>query len=574
MLSRFSKNGTIFFLVLFIMLTGLFFTLPPLGLHSNDEGVKFIQMKNFALHGSLSIPYPAENLGFTAGDMARQPGFLESRGGKLRATTPPLFPFLSSLFYPLFGDRVVHFLPLTFLFVTTILLGMTLGLVMDKGLLYYLLLITFLGSPAFLYIFGFSEITAAFFLEALALYLMVRYFRVRPAPACLFGSSFALGAALLVSPGFIFMAAAWTLAGACLLLAGKKSREAAIFITGAVTAAALWVASEVILYGTFPGPYLESLATGLALSPIRCLVFFGALAFSAALLFTTEKKPSAAFPKSGAWLVAMLIFTGAVFVTSARMSLVPFILLFPALLFVFYGLPARLDEFREGKGPLGMLLVATVLLCLILVSSLRENATYYAFAFYLPVIPVAIAILGLERERIFVAPAVTGLLVLAVVVSIVGGYGEAKMDAMKFTDYNARRVAFLEQSTARGDVVVFTGDPLMEHAGPLFFDRVYLVVRQEGDFERMLKTLKMRGVSRLYLWSDNPSDVARWGNPYDKGSYGTFPMPSSCPYSCNSNFYLVRVDVDAAVIRISKREGKANNAKGVCHAERQIEYKP
>jgi hypothetical protein len=110
----------------------------------------------------------------------------------------------------------------------------------------------------------------------------------------------------------------------------------------------------------------------------------------------------------------------------------------------------------------------------------------------------------------------------------------------------------------------------MEHAGPLFFERVYLVAPQEVDFERILKTLKKKGVSHLYLWSTEPSDVTRWGNPYDKDSYRTLPMVSSCPSSCNSNYYLLRVGVDAAVENMSRKEKKAFDAKGGYCAERNI----
>ncbi len=92
MLRRHSIYEASFFIALFVALASLFFTLPPLGLYSNEEGVRFVQMKNFALHGSLSIPYPAEELGFTADDLAKERGYVESKRGELRIITPPCFP--------------------------------------------------------------------------------------------------------------------------------------------------------------------------------------------------------------------------------------------------------------------------------------------------------------------------------------------------------------------------------------------------------------------------------------------------------------------------------------------------
>ena len=554
MLNRLSKYETIFFITLFVALAALFFHLPSLGLYSNEEGAKFVQMKNFALHGSLSIPYPAQQMGFTADDLTKEPGYFESKRGELRAITPPLFPFLTSLFYPLFGDRAVHLLPLAFFFLTAIMLKMALGLVMERSVLQYLLLLAFLGSPVALNIFGFSEVPAALFLESLALYGIVRYVSLKQAPIILFGSSFSMGLTLFLCPAFLFMAAAWTIAGTSLLAAGKKSREAGLFAAGAAAAAVLWMVSEAMLYGAFPGPYLESLAPWLALSPIRVLIFLGAFVLSAALLCEAQKGSLPNFPMAGAWFVSLLLLSAVVLVTSARFSLIPFLLLFPTLLFAFWGLPASFfDAIKKEKVLLGLILSAAILLCLTQVATVLKNESDYVRLFYLPVIPVAIVVMGIESRRIFAAPAVSGLLVFAVAVSIAGGYEWVKDPFMKYTDYNARRVAFLEQNSAKGDVVVFTGAPLMEHAGPLFFERAYLVAPQEVDFERILQTLQEHNVSNLYLWSAGPALVARWGNPYDKESYRTFPMASSCQTSCNSNFYLFRVDVDAAIGRMSQK---------------------
>jgi hypothetical protein len=557
----FSKE-TVLYLVLFAALTAVFFTLPPLGLHSNEEGVKFIQMKNFALNGSLSIGYPAAKLGFGAGDLVGGYGFLESRGGELRAVTPPLFPLLASVFYTLFGDRVVHFLPLLFLFFTIIFLERTLALIMERGLRTYLLLLAFLASPVFMYIFGFSAVTAALFLETVSLYLLVRYYRVSPSLTCLFGSSFALGSTLFFDPRWILLVMVWTLCGALLLSRRKKAREAAIFVAGAVAAVALWAVSEALLYHTFPGPYLRFLIPFHLLLSKRILVILAALLVSAALLLLAEKRSLASSLKSTTWFVVMLLFIGTLLAFSTRMPVIAFILPFPALLFIFYGLSGRLDEFQEGKGALSLFLTAVAMLYLVLGLTMHL-IKLPLFPYVLPsVIPLAIVIMGLEQKRIFEKRAMVIHLVIAIAIAVSVGYDHAKNDFIKYTNYNAKRVAFIGESTAKGDVVVFKDSPSMEHAGPLFFDRVYLLAQQPGHFERIVKTLKDRGMSHVYLWSADFSDVSRWGNPHDKGTYRAFPMASSCRSSCNNSFYLIRVGVDAALGKLSRAEEGKQDAEG------------
>ena len=341
MANKLFGKETVHYLVLFAALTAVFFTLPPLGLYSNEEGVKFIQMKNFALNGSLSIAYPAQKLGFGAGDLVGGYGFLESRGGELRAITPPLLPLLASVLYPLFGDRVVHFLPLLFLFFTIIFLEKTLALIMERGLRIYLLLLAFLASPVFMYIFGFSAVFAALFLETVSLYLLVRYYRVSPSLTCLFGSSLALGSTLFFDPRWTLMVMVWTFCGALLLSRQNKAREAAIFVVGAVAAVALWAVSEAMLYHTFPGPYLKFLIPFHALLSRRILVILVALLLSAIALLLVDKRSLASVLKSTTWVVVMFLFCGIVLASSARMPVLAFILPFPALLFIFYGLSAR-----------------------------------------------------------------------------------------------------------------------------------------------------------------------------------------------------------------------------------------
>jgi hypothetical protein len=385
---------------------------------------------------------------------------------------------------------------------------------------------------------------------------------VSPSLACLFGSSFALGSTLFFDPRWILMVMAWTLCGALLLSRRKKAREAAIFVAGAVAAVALWAVSEALLYHAFPGPYLRFLIPFHALFSRRILVILAALLLSAALLLLAEKRSLASFLKSTTWFVVMFLFIGTLLAFSTRMPVIAFILPFPVLLFIFYGLSGRLDEFREGKGPLGLFLTAVALLYLVLGLTMHL-IKLPLFPYVLPsVIPLAIVIMGLEQKRIFEKRAMVIHLVIAIAIAVSGGYDQAKNDFIKYTNYNAKRVAFIEEATAKGDVVVFKDSPSMEHAGPLFFDRVYLLAQQPGHFERIVKTLKDRGMSHVYLWSADFSDVSRWGNPHDKGTYRAFPMPSSCRSSCNNSFFLIRVGVDAALGKLSRAEEGKRDAEG------------
>jgi hypothetical protein len=160
-----NRTGEIIFLaVILAVLAGGMYILAPAGLDTNEEGVQYVQMKNFALNGSLEITGPAQRLGFKPADAAGRNGFLGVRDGRLYAATPPLFPWVASLFYPFFGDRAVEFTPILFVFLSALILGLILDRVMPRGFLYYFLLAAFLlGSPVLLQGWLFSGMAFALF---------------------------------------------------------------------------------------------------------------------------------------------------------------------------------------------------------------------------------------------------------------------------------------------------------------------------------------------------------------------------------------------------------------------------
>ena len=75
----------------------------------------------------------------------------------------------------------------------------------------------------------------------------------------------------------------------------------------------------------------------------------------------------------------------------------------------------------------------------------------------------------------------------------------------------------------------------MEHAGPLFFDRVFLVARNPGDQERLVRRLSERGIDGIYAWTVNPLGIEGF-NPYGGETPPAFPLPpgskSCCGGSC------------------------------------------
>jgi hypothetical protein len=134
-------------------------------------------------------------------------------------------------------------------------------------------------------------------------------------------------------------------------------------------------------------------------------------------------------------------------------------------------------------------------------------------------------------------------------VVFVNGIQESKDRILKYKDYNAARIAFLERHTSAGDAIVFGDTGSMEHAGPLFFDRVFLLSKNPGDPERFARRLSERGIDRIYAWTANPLGIKGF-NPYGGEAPPAFPLPpgskSCCGGSCKEiNFYLVRLDTRA-----------------------------
>jgi len=177
----------------------------------------------------------------------------------------------------------------------------------------------------------------------------------------------------------------------------------------------------------------------------------------------------------------------------------------------------------------------------------------------LPIVPLVIVLLALERRTLFSAPGMAAVLAFFIGVALVNGIQETKERILKFKEYNAARIAFLEKHTSAGDAVVFDDAGSLEHAGPLYFERVFLVARSNGDHERLVGRLRERGIYGIYAWTVQPLAIKGF-DPYSGQIPPAFPPPSGetscCRKSCKKkNDYLVRLDTRAFLPQGSGRGG-------------------
>jgi len=545
------RAGEILFLALVLsVLAGVTYALAPAGLRSNEEGVSQVQTKNFALNGSREIGWPGFGLGYEANDLAGPGGFFESRDGRLFAETPPLFPWLASLFYPFFGERAVDFTPILFVFLSALVLGLILDEVMPRGLFYYSLLAAFLfASPVFLQGLLFSGMALALFLIMLALWLLVSHFVDRPSGWKLLGASFLVGASVIVRHECMPVALSLYLGSAMVLIVQRRRTDLWIILAGGVSCLAALALHDVALHGRFPGPYLQVFLPFYALSPIRVAALGGSLSVSLVLIVLSRREGIEPLRKAVLSTLAVILVFGAVLLTAARITVSHLMALFPAVLFVFYGIPDRLERLKNREGTLEGILAATVVVCLVLSAAIVRPGTWIVFSAWLPTVPFVILLLAMERKVMFASGGMYVVLAFFCGVACVNGIQESQDKILKNKEYNASRIAFLEKHTSAGDAILFYDTGSLEHAGPLFFDRVFLLVKSPGDPERFVRRLRERGIDGIYAWTLNPMDIEGF-NPYGETSPPVFPLPqgseSCCSGSCKEkSFYLVRLDTRA-----------------------------
>jgi len=512
-IKHFLKSDYILFFLIFAVLVWAFFVLPPLSLYSNDEGAKYVQMKNFYLNKSLAIKYPGEKLGLDLSYLLKEQSLFAQREGRLFCTYPPLFTYLSSLFYPLFGDRVTHFLPLLAFFLSLLVLSRILKLLIKKTFLYYFLLLTFLlGSPIFLYSFTFWEHLPAVFGVVCSLYFLVRYFCVKASKLNIFLSAFVLSLASFFRTEIIFLIIAYTISFGLILYIHRKLRDIAALITGAAAPLIVYAIFNFINYQDILGLHILYNSPNFRLSIDKIIISLGVFFVCTALVFISKRDKLDPALKQEIFSFIPVLWLGFEFAVFWRSPIPNLFLAFPAVLLVFFGISNRIEMLKHKDWDFGNLIFGTVVLFVWLVSYFLFNNPDLAARYCLPIIPLIIIFIASEQKRIFIAKSIFGVLLVFFLFSLSYGLHKFKNNIWKYKWYNTERIEFLKKYTHRGDVVIFQNNRFMEHAGPLFFERIYSVSEEPDELAKIFNLLKSKGITHCYYWTFNPDYFSQKGN--------------------------------------------------------------
>lgn len=536
------KFDPILHATVFLILAGLFFYLSPLGIWSNDEAVKYIQMKNFHLHGTVAIDYPGTGIGLGLSDLKVGSLLMVEKNQSLFVVFPPLFTWLSSLFYPVMGDRVIHFLPLLAFFFSFALLNRTLQMLTDRQAGRYALLFSFLlASPAFFFAVTFFEHMPALFLVISSLYFLVRYFMKEPSPVVLFLSTLLLTSGIFFRTEIFFLAVASGISLGYSLLRLDRRKEIFIALIGYVLPVAAYALANAILYGNPLGLHMEfNLRTHhyFIASTLLTLLVFGGAAVAISLHGKNKVEQNAALPVRSFTLLAVFAFVVLYYAYSPVFFL---FVQFPLALYLFFGIngPSNAVLMDPRERLRAVVIGSSFLYMAFVVYFLRDLHPNVRFA--LPLIPMILITIALDWDRICKVPVILILLAVLALFPVKSMIFSVQDDFLHFRTYNANRVDWLSKSTGEGDVIIFADKPLMHHAGPLFFNRIFVVESSQDELKRYFDFLRGKGVSRCFFMAshDGYTEALKAYSP--ALSVETSPQQQEFFKSCGAALHLYRI---------------------------------
>ena len=179
-----------------------------------------------------------------------------------------------------------------------------------------------------------------------------------------------------------------------------------------------------------------------------------------------------------------------------------FLMTFP-LAFVLFLTPDAAGVIDRDQNDLREILVLTTLLFLSLLAVLLDGPFHQNARFALPAMPFIMTLILLEWRTLFKEKAIVSICAFLLLIGAVASFLSIKNDLYPFMQLNAARVQWLTEQTECNDVIICEDEPLLRHAGPLFFNRIFIVEESQRELKQLVDQLRTKGFTRCFFFTNN-----------------------------------------------------------------------
>jgi hypothetical protein len=506
-----------------------FLVLPRDAFFSSDEGLKLIQVQNFARQGiaGFSLDYPGRGLDpdLSYVPINNPPTLI--REGQVYAVYPIVFPLLATPLYRILGYAGLYVIPLVSGLLTLVITCWLARLTGGSGTSSTIIL--GLGSPLVFYSLVFWDHTLGTMLSTLAIGLVVKNLEHARKPWLVVGGIL-LGLAIWVRSEMYVMALAMPVV--LFLLPGRRFvRTLSLCLGMLVALVPLWV-FQFLVYGSFIGPHVGHfvwLGEELPITADRVAILYHTLlegnsnpvlsflyimAFAAsAMLFRSSRLRRRNLLIIVNFGILALVTVPNILEASAGRPLGGLITTAPFLVFAF----TTLLDSSVGRGNRILLAIGLGYTALVCVLTPVDPGLQWGPRFLLPIFPPLVVVASnnfralqaagdLRSERLLRACFVS-MVALSLVVQVAG---LRTLHMIKIRDRN------LIQQVGQLDAVHILSDEygFAQYVAPLFYEKQFFYVRDQEDYRRLTETLVNHEISR-YAFVTYPVPDRRAVDPLD-----------------------------------------------------------
>jgi len=524
------KNPLPVLAVVAVLYAGLAFVLlPKAAFFSSDEGLKFIQVQNFARKGiaGFSLDYPGRGLDpdLNYVPINNPPALI--REGRVYAVYPIVFPLLAAPLYRILGYAGLYVIPLVSGLLTLVITCWLARLTGGSGTSSTIVL--GLCSPLVFYSLVFWDHTLGTMLCSLAIVLVVKDPENARKP-WLMAAGILFGLAIWVRSEMYIMAL--VVPAALFFLSSRRLVHTLSLCLGMlITLVPLWV-FQFLVYGDFIGPHVghfASLTEELPITSDRTAIIYHTLlegnssavlsflyimAFVAsAMLFRSSTLRRRRLLIIVSFGILAIVTIPNVLEASAGRPLGGLITTAPFLVFGFTTL-LNSSARQRNRILLAICLGYTALVC---VWTPVDPGLQWGPRFLLPIFP-ALAVIATNNFRALQAAGElrSARLLRACFISTVALSLAVQVAGLRTLHIIKTRDSDLIERTGQLNAVHVLSDEYgyAQYVAPLFYEKQFFYVRDQEEYQRLTETLVSHDISR-YAFVTYPVPDRRAVDPLD-----------------------------------------------------------